>query len=299
MGDVDPQADTRDAADAPVQPIRIAPSSGYGEERVCPPDAEKAGTCRSTKFHPGTDLVGAEGQQVFAPHDGWILYSGKVKNAYRAFPNLFSGYEPNVILLAHDDVKSSALKRLAAKLTPGWWPLGHITATDQSAVYSLLAHLGSLMFQRELDSRVDTVIDSHADVHDLNWRSTEYFHGHPGHVMTFQPGDGRALALNDASNQQARYVTKGTPLGNIGAARHVHWEVRTTPFGRLASPDGHPLEQNQRLDPMGWLHDYKGTSGMPDIEANASLPARSSSDGGGWLLFLALLAAASDKRRRW
>lgn len=298
MGDVDPAADTRDSGDAPVQPIRIAPHSAYGDARECPPDAEKAGTCRSTKFHPGIDLVGNEGQQVFAPSDGWILYSGKVKRAHPRFPNLFAGYDPNVVLLAHDDVSSSAFRRLAAKLTPSWWPIGHITATDQSAVYSLMAHLGTVAFTREFDSRVQEVFDSRADIHTDNWRSSEYFHGHPGHVMTFQPGDGRALAIADAANQQARYVKKGTPLGNIGSARHVHWEIRTTPLGTLAGKDGHPLEQNQRLDPMLWLHDIKGDTAAPDVELDAELPARKESGGGGLLLLLLLLAAASDNRRR-
>lgn len=297
MGDDDPQAETRELADAPVIPIKIARDSAYGDERVCPTDAEKAGTCRSTKFHPGVDLVGAEGQQVFAPHDGWILYSGKVKLESRRWPALFAGYEPNVVLLAHDDVRSSALRRLAAKTTPGWWPIGNITATDQAAAYSLLAHLGSVTVARELDSRLEEVLDSRAPVSSSsNWRETEYEHGHVGHVMTFQPGDGRSLAINDPRNQQARYVKKGTPLGNIGSARHVHWELRTSPFGTLAADPRHAPEQNQRIDPLLWLHDYKGATGAPEIEENAELPARR--NGGGILLLLLLLAAASDRRRR-
>jgi hypothetical protein len=281
VGDVDPHAETRDLADAPVAPIRIAPHSDYGDARHCDPKDEKAGTCVSTDFHPGIDLVGKPGQQVFAPHDGWILYSGRVKAASKRWPGLFEGYGPNVVLLAHDDVRSSALRRLAAATTPGWWP-GHITATDQSAVYTLIAHLGSVMFQRELDSRLEEVLDSRVDILSHNWRSSRYAHGHVGHVMTFQPGIGRELAILHPTDQQARYVQKGTPLGSIGSARHVHWEIRTTPFGTLAKPPTH-YEENQRLDPKLWLFDYKGPLGAPEIEENASLPP---SGGNDWLLLL-------------
>jgi hypothetical protein len=298
MGDADPQAEVRELADAPVAPIRIAKSSAYGDKRVCSEASKDAGTCKDTEFHPGVDLLGKKGQQVTAPHDGWILYSGKVKAASRRFPGMFVGYEPNVVLLAHDDVRSSAWKRLAAATTPSWYPFGHITATDQAGAYSLIAHLGTVMFSRDLDSRLEEVIDSRAELDTANWRSSEYFHGHTGHIMTFQPGHGRALALNDFTNQQARYVLKGTPLGNIGDAGHVHWEIRTSPFGTLASATGRPFEQNQRLDPMLWLRDYKGPLGAPDIEENAEPSERGGDSGGLWLLLLIALAS-SDRRRRW
>jgi hypothetical protein len=281
VGDIDDAAEIAALADAPVIPIRIAKDSAYGDRRVCPPDA--AG-CVSTEFHPGVDLLGKSGQQVFAPHDGWILYAGKVKLASKRWPSLFEGYGPNVILFAHDDVRSSAWRRFAAATTPGWWPFGHVTATDQAAVYSLLGHLGSVMFPRDMDSRLEQVIDSRADIHTDSWRSSTYNRGHTGHIMTFQPGRGRALAFANPSDQTARYVTKGTPLGNIGSARHVHWEIRTSPFGTLASPTGHPLEGNQRLDPMLWLHDYKGVLLGPEVEENAApIP-----DDGGWMWLLAL-----------
>jgi hypothetical protein len=303
-------------------------STNYGEARD--PSTCKPPACIPTLFHPGVDLTAppsytatqgsSEGLPIYAPFDGWILYSGSLAQADADVRGWLDGYGPGAVLLAHDDLPTSAAQSIINALS---WPLNK--PNPQSAYYTLIAHLDPV-FSIPLDGDVRKLQRARGnagvgtggrwwqvkDAGDVKldaskWTPNQMLDGTSHDVMMYQPGAGRQLAASGIDG--ARYVTKGTLLGHMrGDMAHVHWETRATPFAspgpREAGNTSTALAfQQQRVDPWGWLGHYVdiGTLPPPDrtpIAATSKKGSRTSSGGGaGWLLLAGLLLLASEDKR--
>lgn len=304
----------------PTQPDAATPeahTTDYGEGRSCRRVDPKTGEskvvpgCVPTPFHPGIDLVppkvwwkehaSAEGFPVFAPFDGWILYSGPVPNPKDDDVSAWlAGYGPGVVILAHDDQADAGIYDPSADL-----PWSDVRAFR----FSLLGHVKPL-FDVPLDPDVRKLqrarfgkgaIDDTKWLHDRLTSSGSV--RHLTDVMMFEPS-GRDSALL----QGGRYVRKGTLLGEMTkGAGHTHWEVRTTPFASPGPLDGGKvspgnatalqLAQQQRIDPHAWLSHYVDVAARPPPEVNAPAPKRDD-DGIGWLVLLGIAYAISEGDRR-
>lgn len=280
----------RDAVAWPLREFTVHPMGAFGAVRkspadgFCSPKPSRGGGVPESGYpckHYGADLSAPQGTPVYAPHDGWILAS--VIAAKNLNPP-FVGYEPGVVLLAHDDVGDSLWDRL------------HVTIADQfkygprftnpnamAARYSLLGHIEPL-YQRKLPDDVYKVDGNH-------WRVLK---------------DGTAIMLDNADalergrdelkeggavqpttpSLQTRYVHAGDPIGFVSHANHVHWEIRISP---LAGHDG-------RQDPIEMWRKVYGLE-LPGDSKVATVRS-SGGNGAALLLGLALLASGKKKRRR-
>lgn len=117
----------------------------------------------------------------------------------------FTGYGPSVVLLAHDD--------------------GDDRRGVLSFRYSLLAHLEPRSLRYSIDPDRD-FLASHA--------SANY------DILA----DGTYAAKRLKAGSTMVHVSEGEELGYIGAAHHVHWEVRISPLGSGGVGT---------MDPLGWL----------------------------------------------
>ncbi len=304
-------------AQSPSLPIHY--STNYGEARSCvDKNGKKIGNCRATPFHPGVDLTpeptwraqnkltaasaakyppakegedaGAEGWPVYAPFDGWILYSGPVDKSPDANIRAWlDGYGPGAVVLAHDELGDlTALDFFYKGVQLG--------ADPRSGHYTLLAHIDPV-FAIELDGatrKLQRARGGTGKADPKEWaQNVPNAQGTLSDVMTFEPGGpGKVLAFAGG-----RYVQKGTLLGTMRADMgHTHWEVRTTPF---ASPgpkergqDGpNVTAQQQRIDPWGWLNHYVDiTRNVPPVQTAVEIPSTTppKRDDGGWFLALAI-----------
>jgi len=219
--------------------------------------------------HFGTDLRAPRGTIVSAPSDGWIIVSTPVSPTKAPF----AGYGPSVVLLAHDDRGASDRGFLSMR-------------------YSLLAHLepsalrwiiplAGLVTRSGTPGR-DTVHDSGAPVSGgaaaaRGWALLD--DDTIAKVGRVASGEDQGYPAN------MPYVHEGEPVGEIGTARHVHWEVRNAP---LAGRSG-------RLDPRVWLEQHGA-----DVDwttAPASPRGKTGSSGLGLLIALGLLAYELVGRR--
>jgi hypothetical protein len=244
----------------PVAKFTIPRTGHFGSVRRSPRD----GGCGLHGYpckHPGTDLAAPVNTPVVAPHDGWILAAVMAPKDAK-LPAPFEGYEPGVVLIAHDDVTDPWWKKFQGNLLKGQL----FTPAAQSARYSLLGHVVT-PFDLPLDARV-----WHEEDHS-NWR--ELADGTL--VMTFQPGNGRDVV---GTNPNARYVHAGDTVGYIGPTSHghTHWELRTRPV----VPVG---DMTHRLDAMEVWNKYYGVG----------KPAADDDSGNAWLWLLVAGAILSER----
>lgn len=308
-----------DRAIYPTQPdpsTPIAPTTNYGEARSC--TTVKAGKvvpvadCRPTPFHPGIDLVAhstwrkahggsSKGAPVYAPFDGWILYSGPVPNSKDSDVSAWlDGYGPGAVLLAHDDRGDGQL----------YDPGGNLPWDDAvSFRYTLLAHIKPL-FDLPLDPDVRKLQRARFGTGQIDqdkWipgvLTNQGARRHLTDVMKFEP-DSRSALL-----QGGRYVRKGTVVGEISSAEHTHWEVRTTPFaspgpldsGKVSLANATELQfaAQQRISPHAWISHHVDIAAHPPPESHVpDVKPESTDSGWGWLLLLGLGLAALDDNKR-
>ncbi len=262
----------------PVTPANISPHGAYDEVRS---DASE-GACGISGYpcvHPGVDLMVPKGTPVAAPHDGWVM----VSKATNKPP--FTGYGPAVVLLAHDDSPDSAstdIWRTSGGLRSG--------AKREAFHYSLLAHLDPHTLTYDQD-----MIDAEGD--QSNYVVYDVPH-------TSQGSNGW-IATKSLTSKLPHYAKEGEVLGYIGDAGHVHWEIRTMPFGTHSVNDA-------TVNPSDWLAAYPGnkltdwsvTTLDVDASKNPDPPSSSSSSGRGWLFALGaagalwLLSKRRPRRRR-
>jgi hypothetical protein len=195
----------------------------------------------------------------------------------------FVGYEPGVVLLAHDDVGDSLWDRLFVTWRDQFkYGPTFLQPNAMSARYSLLGHIEPI-YQRALPDDVLNVDGPH-------WRVLK---------------DGTAIMLDNAEalvrsrdklqadgavdpavpSLQTRYVYAGDPIGFVSDKNHIHWEIRTSP---LAGHDG-------RQDPIDIWRTYYGMQLPKDAKVAT---VRSGGSGAALLFGLALLASGKKKRRR-
>lgn len=242
--------------------IRSSPANGRCGPKPDEPmvfrDAAHEAATRAARWpckHYGVDLAAPEGTRVVAPHDGWILYWGPANDPP------FVGYNPWVILIAHDDVSDPLWDRIMKQanepLIANWHP------TAQAARYSLIAHLAPMPGASPRIPMSDYMFQLGDK---KKWRRLKG----GTDVMLFEP-------------HPDRYIYTGDDIGTVSNANHVHWELRQSP---LAGKSG-------RLDPMEtWRQVYK----VPTPEG-VELPAPEREGGGIGMLLLALALGSSTKKR--
>lgn len=250
----------------PIPAGRFAiPRTGhYGDVRRSPKDGG-CGTHGYPCMHRGVDLAAPASTEVVAPHDGWILAAVMAPKG-QPLPAPFVGYEPGVVLIAHDDIAAESWWRRHGGLGKNivQWIKDLGTDGPQSARYSLLGHVVTPL-QIELDSRVWKPEDR------SSWREAS----DGTLVAVFKPHGDRATVADGG-----KYVHAGDVVGYVSpTARHVHWELRIRPLAEGA----------QRIDPFAAFAQLYGLA----VPASAG----SSSGDCGMLLLLAALAYASGKRR--
>lgn len=301
--------------------VPVAKTTDYGQARSCMRTDPKTGAsepipdCMPTKFHPGIDLnpskewwqthKTAAGFPVFAPFNGWILYSGPVPNSKDDdISRWLAGYGPGVVLLAHDDHDDAKLYDPGENLP---WP--RVTSWR----YSLLAHVKPL-FDIALDPdvrKLQLARGGRGKVDESKWipgvLTNAGATSRISDLMTYEPDERRQAIL-----QGGRYVSKGTLLGEMTAReRHTHWEVRTTPFaspGPLEGPFGTPgptqgtataieIAQQTRVNPHAWIARYVDVAASPP-QQQAPAPIKSEDgDDWGWLILAGLgLYVVSEER---
>lgn len=255
----------------PVTPVIVYPTGAYEAVRRSPAD----GACGVHAYpcvHPGEDLRAKKGKPVAAPHDGWVLVSMSTDSAP------FSGYGPSVVLLAHDDRPTS---------------LGVVSLGQPSRAfrYSLLAHLdpSRLVYKQPIPAgALDTG----------NYNAVDDGTGVATLALTdklIRPDGGDVRDNTERGASGLSFVREGEVLGYIGAAGHVHWEIRKQPFGT------HGI--GATMDPTLWLAHYVDASTpwgeitLPVDEYKAKL-GRGGGKGAALALVLFLLALAEGKRRR-
>jgi len=230
--------------------------------------------------HYGADLQAPEGSKVYAPHDGWILYSGP------ATERPFVGYGPGAILIAHADISDSLWGRLyeyaTRPLISNWtdFPEGQVATR-----YSLLGHVVPVGAADRADNEphvplaADVLASTKTKPDPDHWRKLK-----DGSIVMMT--DATAVKEN-ASGLVRRWVNAGDHIGYVSNANHVHWEIRTAP---LAGKDG-------RLDPIDmWQRFYE-----KPLPTGSTLdePARTQpSSGGGAGILLLLAAVAFGKKRK-
>lgn len=300
--------------------VPMARTTNYGEARSCMRVNPKTGKaepmrgCDPTRFHPGIDLIPTKpwsdthkspvGFPVFAPFDGWILYSGPVPNPKDDDISAWlQGYGPGAVVLAHDDHDDAKLYDPDGNL-----PWDRV----RSWRYSLLAHIKPL-FDLPLDPEVRKLQRARwgkGAIDPDKWISAVLTQARGTKritdLMTYEPDDRRTAIL-----QGGRYVSKGMLVGEMTAASHTHWEVRSTPFaspGPFEGPFGTPgpkpgaatvleVAQQQRLDPHAWLAAYQDIAANPPHQ-EAEIAERSEDDGWGWLLVAGFALYALDDNKR-
>jgi hypothetical protein len=275
----------RDTVAWPLRTFTVHPMGAFGAVRkspadgACAPKPSRGGGVPESGYpckHYGADLSAPQGSPVYAPHDGWLLASVV---ADKQLNPPFVGYEPGVVLIAHDDVGDSLWDRLFVSWRDQFrYGPTFLRPNAMSARYSLLGHIEPI-YQRTLP---DDVYNPHED----HWRVLK---------------DGTAIMLDNANalvrgrdrlreggavepeqpSFQSRYVYAGDPIGFVSDRGHIHWEIRIAP---LADHSG-------RQDPIDiWRTVY----GM-QFPADAKV---ATSSGGGGVALLALLALASGKKKR-
>lgn len=283
----------KDVVEWPLRSFKIHPMGAHGAWRGSPKD----GWCpyrggrkknddpaieaqlRAGDYpckHYGADLSAPKGTPVYAPHDGWILYSGP------ATAPPFVGYQPGAVLLAHHDTQDSVWQRIKRTVTQ---PLVNIWGLDEGTValrYSLIGHVT----QERPDLPIDVGVpkfDLAADV----WDSTS---SKPNKAHWRKADDGTIVMMSGADgHDNKRWVNAGDQIGYVGLD-HIHWEIRNAP---LAGKSG-------RFDPIAtWQQFYAkplpdGTEPTPpDVTAQPE-PAR----GGGILALLGLLLLSDNRKKR-
>lgn len=303
----------RDLAQWPLQSFRMGKFGAYGavrtkpSEGLCGPkpnesvphsyeEEQRNIAARWPCTHYGADLAAPQGYVVQAPHDGWLLYCGPADKAP------FIGYGPGVALIAHADAKDSWWAR--AKEWSHRWRFWDFPAEALAGRYSLIGHLDvtpgvvpRMVGQKSLPG----------DIWDTLSKEPNREHWQRGE-------DGLTVLMCDEAEGAAedRRVHVGDILGAVSDARHIHWEIRTSP---LAGHDG-------RFDPVSFMSGAYGLN-IPDgvfvpPPAAAPKPDRAAQDrildeprrrreaaaaankGGGsaGLLLLAALAFGKKRRRR-
>lgn len=250
----------------PIPPGRFSiPRTGhYGDVRR----SSKDGGCGVHGYpctHRGVDLAAPAGTEVVAPHDGWILAAVMAPAGQKLAPP-FAGYEPGVVLIAHDDIAAEGWWRRHGGLGKNivQWIKDLGTDGPQSARYSLLGHVVTPL-QMPLDSRVWNPEDT------SSWRKAS----DGTLVAVFKPHGDRALVADGG-----KYVRAGDVVGYISpTAGHTHWELRISPLA----------EGKDRIDPFAAFAQLYGLA----------VPAGASPSGGGWiLLLLAAVAYEATRKRR-
>jgi hypothetical protein len=314
----------RDVVDWPLHEFKVHPMGAYGAVRTdpahgwCPyksgrkkdPDPATEEKLRQADYpctHFGSDLSAPKGTKVYAPHDGWILYSGV------ATRSPFIGYDPGAILIAHHDVQDSMWER-------GWkWATGRLIDIfdfpegQMATRYSLLGHVTPLPMppaeaasrptfpveperplEVDLTPEQQTPIPLPPDIGDsVGKPSTDHWKTLPDGTVVMMTS---AAAITQTDKKQIkRWVNAGDHIGWVSDANHVHWELRTAP---LAGPEG-------RIDPIAvWQQAYGAALpagsdvSPPDVEGapEEAAPAPSRGGGGAWLLLAALAFGGSKKR---
>lgn len=228
--------------------------------------------------HFGFDAIGKGGTSVAAPDNGWVLVSQPVTG----YP--FAGYDPAVVLLAHDDRDRS----------------DHV-----STRYTLLGHLtaDSLRYRIPWSKAMGFVEASAID--DKRRAEHGWLMLDDGSVVKTKPG--LVGAGPDAIVEMpswAPYVKEGETLGTTAPGYdHTHWEVRIQPLAgpKVTAPDGTSVFG--RIDPVGWLKVVDPGGGWQLLSPShvpPAAPPKKKDDGLGWLVVggLVLLALDDDKRRR-
>jgi hypothetical protein len=231
----------------PVRPYKTTPLGAYNAVRTDPKTAS-CGVGTYPCIHKGVDIVGEPGTVVQSPADGWVIVSQKTDNPP------FAGYGPAVVLIAHDDKKNADRSLLQSD--------------PVSLRYSLLAHLdpSELRYQVPWKEAESTLLRSIETAAGKTQRGT----GEAWDLLPTLPTGTVERVTKWPS--WAIPIKEGEWVGKIGAARHVHWEVRSQPLGASAA----------RLDPRAWLSDHDSSQNWEDAEP--SKVVRSS--GGGALLLL-------------
>ena len=322
----------RDVVVWPLATFHVLPMGAYGAVRTdpahgwCPykghrkkdADPEREAKLRAGDFpctHYGADLSAPKGSKVFAPHDGWILYSGVATKAP------FVGYGPGAILIAHHDVQDSVWER-------GWkWATGRLLdifdfPEGQVATrYSLLGHVDPLPVPPAVAAKLPseiTPVDMDLPEHEQpipmppDLSDSLSTKPNPDHWRHLSDGTVVMMSGADAVTQTKkeivkRWVNAGDLVGHVSAANHVHWEIRVAP---LAGHEG-------RIDPIAvWqqAYDLALPSGAeiapppprtygPEYHPELMRPGESGGGGGALLLLGAALAFGhhqqqSARRRR-
>lgn len=284
----------KDVVEWPLKTFKIHPMGAYGAWRGstkdgwCPyrggrkknDDPAIEATLRPGDYpckHYGADLSAPKGSIVYAPHDGWILYSGPATKAP------FVGYQPGAILLAHHDVQDSVWQRVKRTIQQ---PLVNIWGLDEGTVavrYSLIGHVTQESPLLPIDTGAPR-FDLAADV----WDSTA---SKPDKAHWRKQADGTVAMMSGADGKtNARWVNAGDAIGFVGLD-HIHWEIRNAP---LADKSG-------RFDPIAtWqqFYDKPLPDGTEPTAPDVAAAPPPSGGGGALLLGLGLLAFGSKKKRR-
>jgi murein DD-endopeptidase MepM/ murein hydrolase activator NlpD len=316
----------RDVVDWPLHEFRVLPLGLHGAVRTdpahgwCPyaghrqkdADPTTEAKLRQADYpctHYGVDLSAPKGQKVYAPHDGWILYSGVATSPP------FVGYDPGVILLAHHDVQDSIWERGWQWANGGLLDIFDFPEGQVATRYSLLGHVTPIPIppgEAEKAKYPIEAIPLELDLPDLPEKKTpiplppDIFHSSgpsdTDHWETLPDGTVVMMTSADAVKQNdkgtiKRWVNAGDHIGYVSDAAHVHWEIRSAP---LAGKEG-------RIDPLAvWQQGYGATLptgsdvSAPDAETAPVDPTepteRASGGGAGMLLLFAAFAFGGKKR---
>lgn len=280
----------------PRPPVLPLPGNlGLGDYNAVRTSAASGAACPGGYpcTHKGLDIPGTPGTVVTAPTGGWILVSAPANTG------VFSGYGPAVVLFAHDD------RALTGPARSG--PLGPGIGPAFSIRYSLLSHFDARGLNYSLPySKAEQLLTSSMvaatgpetdmrQLRDSDRQMGPQWAKHPEDLFTAKIAPQAAVDAVVERRQPypswAIRVEEGQMLGVVGAARHIHWEVRTQP---LAGAGG-------RLNPRDWLAAVDSTSSWQGLPASRVLKGyagpTSSSSSSGWLWLLALGALALSRRR--
>jgi hypothetical protein len=272
----------------PRPPVLPLPDNlGLGDYDAVRTSAAGGASCPGGRYpctHKGLDIPGEPGTVVAAPTDGWVLVSAPVGDT-----GVFSGYGPAVVLFAHDDRAITGPARRGS-LGPGIGPA-------YSLRYSLLSHFDTrgLNFQvpyakaeKLLNSSMVAAARPVTDFDQLHdndrQQGPEWAKHEDGSLERRQPYPDWAIPIKE-----------GQMLGVVGAARHIHWEIRSQPLAGIA----------ERLNPRTWLETVDATASWTGLPASrvvkdyapAPAPPRPSSSSA-WLWVAAIAVLAMSERRR-
>ncbi|MGD9603904.1 MAG: M23 family metallopeptidase [Gammaproteobacteria bacterium] len=298
----------KDIAVWPVSRFNVGKYGAYGAVR----SDKSRGWCPPDKYpctHYGADLSAPEGTEVVAPHDGWILYDGPANAAP------FSGYGPWCVLIAHYDVSDSLWSRTWKFLNKPLWDWDDFPDNGVAARYTLIGHLAhkqqppaeptreqlldiedpKKLKEAPKDPQAKALVELPSDIWDSTIpKGAKQVDATTGKLKNAKDtaawrkfGDGTVVMTNEAKGYDpARIVYAGNKIGNVSAANHVHWELRTSPLAGRAG----------RIDPIAaWIQGYglKLPEGVTIAE-----PARGGGGGDAGLLLLLLALGQRKKKRR-